>query len=260
MKKIVILFIISLVAFSCNNQHPDYYKNLETAKKLFQLHEVEDYEGQDALISSELVSEASLYGSEKMNKAQFMENVKGYHMAFDNLKYTAEVWLPGTDTLGSFDGSVRTYGVWTGTQTQTKKELNLKGYWYFNFDNDGKVLGQGDYFDFGGMLDAVYPKNLIIASIQAKKGKLENLLTVLNGDNGLPTTRSYDGCLSIEMTVNKETNTVWLVENWESTEKFISYLDWRQNEDDIIQTMAPMLEGGESGLKIAFSNSGYKSF
>ena len=189
-----------------------------------------------------------------------MENVKGYHMAFDNLKYTAEVWLPGTDTLGSFDGSVRTYGVWTGTQTQTKKELNLKGYWYFNFDDDGKVLGQGDYFDFGGMLDAVYPKNLIIASIQAKKGKLENLLTVLNGDNGLPTTRSYDGCLSIEMTVNKETNTVWLVENWESTEKFIAYLEWRQNEDDIIQTMVPLLEGGESGLKIAFSNSGYKSF
>jgi hypothetical protein len=62
------------------------------------------------------------------------------------------------------------------------------------------------------------------------------------------------------MTVNKETNTVWLVENWESTEKFITYLDWRQNEDDIIQTMAPMLEGEESGLKIVFSNSGYKSF
>ena len=76
MKKTAILFIISLIAFSCNNQHPDYYKNLETAKKLFQLHEVEDYEGQDALISSELVSEASLYGSEKMNKAQFMKNVK----------------------------------------------------------------------------------------------------------------------------------------------------------------------------------------
>jgi quinol monooxygenase YgiN len=96
--------------------------------------------------------------------------------------------------------------------------------------------------------------------MQAKNGKLENLLTVLKGDNGLPTTRSYDGCLSIEMTVNKETNTVWLVENWESTEKFITYLDWRQNEDDIIQTMAPMLEGEESGLKIVFSNSGYKSF
>jgi hypothetical protein len=176
MKKIAILFIISIIAFSCNNQHPDYYKNLETAKKLFQLHEVEDYEGQDALISSELVSEASLYGSEKMNKAQFMENVKGYHMAFDNLKYTAEVWLPGTDTLGIFDGSVRTYGVWTGTQTQTKKELNLKGYWYFNFDDDGKVLGQGDYFDFGGMLDAVYPKNLIIASMQAKKRKIRKFI------------------------------------------------------------------------------------
>jgi hypothetical protein len=260
MKNLLVLSLMALIATSCNQQHPDYTKNLETAQKLFQLHEIEDYDAQYELMSENLVSESSLYGSGPMNKDQFMANVKGYHMAFDNLKYTPEVWLPGTDTLGQLDGSVRTYGVWTGTQVQTQKEVSLKGYWYFNFDKDGKIVGQGDYFDFGGMLDAVYPKNLVFAAVQAKAGQLDNLLEVLNGENGLPKTRSFEGCMSLDMTVNKETNTVWIVSNWGTNDQYLAYLNWRQTEDNIIQTMVPLLEGGTEGLKIAHSNSGFKSF
>ena len=45
MKKISLLAIVVLFASSCmQQQHPDYAKNLETAKKLFQLHELEDYD------------------------------------------------------------------------------------------------------------------------------------------------------------------------------------------------------------------------
>ena len=34
--------------------------------------------------------------------------LKGYHAAFDNIKYTANNWLPGTSPEGKLDGSVRT--------------------------------------------------------------------------------------------------------------------------------------------------------
>ena len=69
-----------------------------------------------------------MYGSEKMGYDQFMANVKGYHMAFErNVKYTPEVWLPGCDTLGNLNGSVRTYGVWTGTQFKPIKSYRSKG-------------------------------------------------------------------------------------------------------------------------------------
>ena len=82
MKKISLLAIVVLFASSCmQQQHPDYAKNLETAKKLFQLHELEDYDGQAALISKDIVAETSLYGSEKMGYDEFMANIKGYHMA-----------------------------------------------------------------------------------------------------------------------------------------------------------------------------------
>ena len=76
-----------------------------------------------------------MYGSEPVGYDQYVGMLKGYHAAFDNIKYTADNWLPGTGEDGSLDGSVRTYGTWTGTNVSTGKELNLKGYWYMNFDD-----------------------------------------------------------------------------------------------------------------------------
>jgi quinol monooxygenase YgiN len=261
MKKIFSLFMATIFVTSCmQQQHPDYAKNLETAKKMFALHEVEDYDGQAALISKDIIAETSMYGSEKMGYDQFMANIKGYHMAFDNVKYTPEVWLPGCDTLGNLNGSVRTYGVWTGTQVQTKKELSLKGYWYFGFDEDGLINAQGDFFDFGGMLDAVYPKNLVIVSLKVKDGKLDNVLEILNSDGGLPTTKAYDGCLSLEMTINENTNTIWVVSNWETNDKYAAYLNWRQTEDTVIGAMVPFLDGGTDGINIIHPNTGYSAY
>ena len=45
MKRIFLLFMTTIFVTSCmQQQHPDYAKNLETAKKMFALHEVEDYD------------------------------------------------------------------------------------------------------------------------------------------------------------------------------------------------------------------------
>ena len=260
MKKISLIIIVLFITSGCNKQHPDYNKNLETAKKLFQLHENEDYEAQDSLISDKLVSEASLYGSDKIGKDQFMANIKGYHMAFDNLEYIPEVWLPGSDSLGIADGSVRTYGIWTGNHVKTEKELRLKGYWYFNFDKDGKIIGQGDFFDFGGMLDAVYPKNLIINSMKIKPGMMEKALAIITSPGGLPTTKKYNGAISVEMTINDATNTIWLVYNWESYQKYAEYDNWRRTEDTVLPALLEFIDGGLDGLSVNFPNSGYQSF
>ena len=186
--------------------------------------------------------------------------VKGYHDAFDDIQYNARVWIPGTDSLGVFDGSVRTYGEWTGIQTQTRKKLNLKGYWYFDFDENGLISAQGDFFDAGGMLDAVYPKNLVIVGINVKAGQMDNVMKILEIDGGLPTTRAYDGCISLELTINEESNTIWIVGNWESYEKYNEYLQWRQTQDTVSGNMVPFLKGGEKGLKIIQPNTSYKSY
>ena len=60
--------------------------------------------------------------------------------------------LPGVDPeTGMNDGSVRTYGTWTGVHTESGKEFALKSYHPMAF-KDGKIVGGGDYFDFGGFM------------------------------------------------------------------------------------------------------------
>ena len=49
------------------------------------------------------------------------------------------------------DGSIRTYGTWTGVHTESGKEFALKSYHPMAF-KDGKIVGGGDYFDFGGFM------------------------------------------------------------------------------------------------------------
>ena len=57
--------------------------------------------------------------------------------------------MQNVDRLGELDGSVRTYGTWTGTHVETGKPFSLHSYHTFDFI-DGKIAAGGDYFDFGG--------------------------------------------------------------------------------------------------------------
>ncbi|MDA7559217.1 hypothetical protein N8768_08690, partial [Flavobacteriaceae bacterium] len=133
-------------------------------------------------------------------------------------------------------------------------------YHYANFDDDGLIIGFGDFFDAGGMMDAVYPKNLVVVSLAVQDGNVDNVMEILNSEGGLPTTRAYDGCMSLELTFNEASNTIWIVSNWESNEKYNAYLTWRQTEDTIIASMVPYLENGADGITIVNSNSNYMSY
>ena len=229
-------------------------------QSMFELHGQEDLDAQLAMLSKDLDVEVPMYGAENIGYDQFAAMVKGYHDAFDNLNFEASAWLPGSDESGAFDGSVRTYGTWTGTNVLTGKELNLKSYHYANFDDDGLIIGFGDFFDAGGMMDAVYPKNLVVVSLAVQDGNVDNVMEILNSEGGLPTTRAYDGCMSLELTFNEASNTIWIVSNWESNEKYNAYLTWRQTEDTIIASMVPYLENGADGITIVNSNSNYLSY
>ena len=152
------LFLFSLFVIGCST-NPDYERNLANAKKLFELHGAEDLEGQKKLVSKEIKSVLPMYGSEPVDYENYVQMLQGYHDAFEDIKYTANVWLPGTDENGNPNGSVRTYGNWTGVNVVTGKKLNLNGYWYFDFDAEGLIIEQGDFFDVGGMVAAVYDVN-----------------------------------------------------------------------------------------------------
>ncbi len=157
MKNYILLLTTIFILNSCESgpssaMHPDYEKNKELAIKFIELHGSEDIEAQTALIHEDLDWAQPVYGTENYGKAGHVEAMKMYHQMFDNISYQADYWLPGVDPeTGINDGSVRTYGTWTGVHAETGKEFSLKSYHAMAFQ-DGQIVGGGDYFDFGGFM------------------------------------------------------------------------------------------------------------
>ena len=89
-------------------------------------------------------------------------------------------------------------------------------------------------------------KNLVIVSFPAKEGMLENLKETLKA--ALPDTRSFDGCFSVVTYIEDATNTIHLIEDWETLEHQAKYLNWRV-ETGLLDILEPLLEGRASGLK-----------
>jgi ketosteroid isomerase-like protein len=156
------LFKLSLVAAlflvaSCNTQvdnNPNYASNLEVAKSFMTAHGTEDLAAQTEMLHDDLLWQPPAYGSEQYGKTEHIEALAMYQTVFDNILFTADNWLPGVlAETGELDGSVRTYGKWTGTHAETGKPFSLQSYHTFDFV-DGKIAAGGDYFDLGGFFSS----------------------------------------------------------------------------------------------------------
>ena len=62
--------------------------------------------------------------------------------------------------------------------------------------------------------------------------------------------------------INEETNTYFIIEYWESFDKYNAYLDWRLNDDPsgIAGELSKYLVGGSNGLVPHTNNIGYKFY
>ena len=89
-------------------------------------------------------------------------------------------------------------------------------------------------------------KNLVIVSFPAKEGMMDNLKETLKV--ALPETRSFDGCISVETYIEESTDTIHLIEDWESLDHQAKYLNWRV-ETGLLDVLEPLLKNGASSLK-----------
>ena len=88
-------------------------------------------------------------------------------------------------------------------------------------------------------------KNLVIVSFPAKEGMMNDLKEMLK--NALPDTRSFDGCISVDTYIEESSNTVHLIEDWETLEHQADYLKWRV-ETGLLDILEPLLEEGAASL------------
>lgn len=75
-------------------------------------------------MSDDVEWRSCLYGDPLMDKEATLTYMKGWQDAMEDITYTPENYLPGVDPeTGQLNGSVRTYGTWTGTNTESGKVL-----------------------------------------------------------------------------------------------------------------------------------------
>jgi len=90
-------------------------------------------------------------------------------------------------------------------------------------------------------------KNLVIVSFPAKPETLEILKDTMR--SALPDTRNYEGCLSVDTYIEESTNTIHLIEDWETLEHQEKYLNWRI-ETGLLTNLDPILDGGAQSIKV----------
>ena len=78
--------------------------------------------------------------------------------AMEDITWEAENYLPGADPeTGIPNGSVRTYGYWSGTNTASGKTFRGLWYHYLTFNEEGKIINGGDFGDATGLVMSVMP-------------------------------------------------------------------------------------------------------
>ncbi len=181
MKKTFGAVIIFLIFCSCQNNEyrVEFEKNTEIVKAYFKLHEEENSEAMFNYLHPDMEWHMPVYGMNMGGIEDVKAGIIGYQTDFDNLKFTADYWLPGVNTeTGIPDGSTRVYGTWNATHVKTGKEVNLTTYHSFEF-KDGKIFRGGDWFDLGGMMNPLTNHEEEIISVvnmttKVSAGKVED--------------------------------------------------------------------------------------
>ncbi|MGB2086584.1 MAG: antibiotic biosynthesis monooxygenase [Flavobacteriaceae bacterium] len=261
-----ILFCLSLfLLVGCNSvTNKDYEANLVLAKKWVSSFETNNVELWKEVVSEDLVDVAPLYGMGQVDYQTSLNIANFYVNNYEEVEFQNPVWLPGVDTLTMKpDGSVRAYGTWTGKSKSTGRTFSVTSYHNFDF-KEGKIVSTGEYFDATGMVNAVGPvqRNVVVATAKVKPQNLKKFQELMDSENGLSVTRNYDGCLHLESFYHKESSTYFIMEYWESFEKYEAYLDWRFNKDPskFTNKVWPYVVGGQKGFSAYYNNTDYKFY
>ena len=262
MKNYILLF--STLLFIACDTNPKYESNLATAKKWVQAFEDGNVDLWKEVVSDDLQDVAPMYGMGTVDYETSLQVAEFYVQNYTDVKFNEAVWLPGIDTLTMKpDGSVRAYGRWSGKSLSTGREFSVMSYHNFDF-KDGKISSTGEYFDATGMVNAVGPvqRNVVVFTAKVSKRNLDKFQELMDSDAGLTITRNWEGCTHLEAFYNEETETYFIYEYWDSYKQYEEYLDWRFNveEPSFVQTVTPLVKGGENGMKAYYNNSTYNFY
>lgn len=173
MKKLLFASIVSLLVMACSDKDKKeddaskkntemkaaYEKNLASLQAGIAAFEKEDIEGWAASVADSVRWDSPAYGDTVTTKAHWKESLQYYIDNWDNIKLNNPNYLPGIDSAThELDGSVRYYGYWDAVH-KSGVTTHVSYYGTYDFNKDNKVTFGSEFFDVGGLMNAVAPKS-----------------------------------------------------------------------------------------------------
>lgn len=163
MKNLIIILVTVMFITSCTPPPLDtsaldtgmemFNKNKEIADKTFDLFIAKDLEGMLNMYSDDLIwSPANTIDS--LSKADFEQGMKGWMTEFEVFSFNDRQYYPGVGDNFVPNGSVRIYGTWVGTHNSGAQTVS-KYYAVLEFNDEGKITADLEWFDVGGVSDQV---------------------------------------------------------------------------------------------------------
>jgi ketosteroid isomerase-like protein len=155
MKKILLSLVIVAALVACNNStavkttaaDEAYTKNLATAQAFFAAFAAKDSVKMASYVSDNFVWSPPAVGQDSLSKDVWYAQMQVFMSTFNDITFTNPLWRKGVDMDNNLDGSVRVYGLWNSKFASSGKTGLLKYYCTFDFDKDGKIAWQGEFYN-----------------------------------------------------------------------------------------------------------------
>ena len=155
MKKILLSLVIVAVLVACNNStavkttaaDEAYTKNLATAQAFFAAFAAKDSVKMASYVTDNFVWSPPAVGLDSLSKDAWYAQMQVFMNTYNDITFTNPLWRKGVDMDNNLDGSVRVYGLWNSKFASSGKTGLLKYYCTFDFDKDGKIAWQGEFYN-----------------------------------------------------------------------------------------------------------------
>ena len=155
MKKIFLSLVIMAALVACNNNtavkttaaEEAYTKNLATAQAFFAAFSAKDSVKMVSYVTDNFMWSPPAVGQDSLSKDKWYAQMQVFMSTFNDITFTNPLWRKGVDNDNNLDGSVRVYGLWNSKFASSGKTGLLKYYSTFDFDKDGKITWQGEFYN-----------------------------------------------------------------------------------------------------------------
>ncbi len=155
MKKFLLSLVIVAALVACNNStavkttaaDEAYTKNLATAQAFFAAFAAKDSVKMASYVSDNFMWSPPMVGQDSLSKDAWYAQMQVFMSTFNDITFTNPLWRKGVDMDNNLDGSVRVYGLWNSKFASSGKTGLLKYYCTFDFDKDGKIAWQGEFYN-----------------------------------------------------------------------------------------------------------------